>query len=199
MGSRDFNDTYLSLTSIWPNAGELVLGEAYDLENHPLKRIELDNLDYVSKMMLLDSLMYLPGDILTKVDRASMSTGLEVRAPLLDHRVVEFAAQTPMQLKLRAGQGKWLLREVLHEYVPQSMVERPKMGFAVPLGTWLRGPLKNWAEDLISPESLRAQGYLNEQLISQKWGEHLRSERNWEHQLWGVLMFQSWLQTESLG
>ncbi|MCP4950764.1 MAG: asparagine synthase (glutamine-hydrolyzing) [Proteobacteria bacterium] len=199
MGSRDFNDAYLSLISIWPNAGELVLSEAYDLDNRPLKRMQLDNLDHVSKMMLLDSLMYLPGDILTKVDRASMSTGLEVRAPLLDHRVVEFAAQTPMQLKLRAGQGKWLLREVLHEYVPQSMVERPKMGFAVPLGAWLRGPLKNWAQDLMCPDSLRAQGYLNEQLISQKWGEHLRGERNWEHQLWGVLMFQSWLQAESLG
>jgi len=149
-------------------------------------------------MLLRDTLGYLPGDILTKVDRASMSTGLEVRAPFLDHRVVEFAASCPLELKLKQGTGKWILRQVLYDYVPQTMIDRPKMGFAVPLGTWLRGPLKDWASDLMTSDLLKKQGWLDEALVTQKWEEHQKGIRNWENQLWGVLMFQSWLHAEGL-
>jgi asparagine synthase (glutamine-hydrolysing) len=151
----------------------------------------------IEKMMLLDMLTYLPGDILVKIDRASMSTGLEVRAPLLDHQIVEFSSRLPLNMKVRGGVGKWLLRQVLYQYVPQTLVDRPKMGFGVPLGSWLRGPLREWATELLNDQCLRDQGILNTNLVHTKWEEHISGQRNWEHQLWGVLMFQSWLKRYS--
>jgi len=148
-------------------------------------------------MSLADILNYLPDDILTKVDRASMAVGLEARTPLLDHRVVEYAARTPMHLKVRQGQSKWLLRRVLYRHVPPVLVDRPKMGFGVPLAAWLRGGLKPWAADLLSPAALRRQGILDADFVARMWREYLAGEDNWCHCLWDVLMFQAWLGHEA--
>ncbi len=146
----------------------------------------------VEQMALADQLTYLPDDILVKVDRAAMAVSLETRVPLLDHRVVEHAWTLDMKHKIRDGQTKWLLREVLYRHVPRALIERPKKGFAVPLDSWLRGPLKSWADDLLSEPRLRAAGILDAQRVSTLWAEHRSGRRNWQYQLWDVLMFEAW-------
>jgi asparagine synthase (glutamine-hydrolysing) len=123
-----------------------------------------------------------------------MSVSLEGRIPYLDHRVVEFAWQLPLSLKIREGQGKWLLRQVLYRYVPKALIDRPKTGFGVPIGAWLRGPLREWAESLLEERRLRDQGFLNPAPIRERWAQHLAREQNCEYELWDVLMFQSWLE-----
>jgi len=146
------------------------------------------------RMMYMDLVTYLPEDILTKVDRASMAVSLEARVPLLDYRLVEFAWRLPLDFKIHRGQGKRILRLILARYVPPRLFERPKMGFNIPLGQWLRGPLRPWAEELLNPTKLQEQGIFNPAPIQQKWMEHLSGKRNRATQLWEILMFQAWQQ-----
>ncbi len=192
LAARSPEEIYLGLVSHWKNPTQLVSGsqEPPTLLTDPAYRPDLP--DFEHRMMYLDTVTYLPNDILTKVDRAAMSASLETRVPLLDHRVVEFAWSLPLHMKIRQGQGKWLLRQVLYHHVPELLIERPKMGFGVPIDQWLRGPLKPWAEALIEPGRLRREGIFDHVPIQRKWREHLAGRRNWSYYLWDVLMFQQW-------
>jgi len=181
------------LVSQWPDPGALVLGGQEKLD--PIwEEAPGDLSGFAAHMQFTDTLTYLPDDILTKVDRASMAVSLEARVPLLDHRVVEFAWSLPQGLKIRGREGKWILRQVLARYVPRALIDRPKMGFGVPIGSWLRGPLRGWAEDLLSETRLKRQGFLDPAPIRARWHDHLSGKRNWQYALWGVLMFNAWLE-----
>jgi asparagine synthase (glutamine-hydrolysing) len=180
------------LVTQWPEAASLVEGSAAPDESLYASAVRERFPDDASWMQYLDTLTYLPDDILAKVDRASMAVALEVRVPLLDHRVVEFSWRLPQRLKLRGGTGKWLLRQIAYKYVPKALLEQQKMGFGVPIDQWLKGPLKSWAEDLLSPGTLGAAGLLKPAQIAEKWAEHQAGIRNWQHFLWNVLMFLSW-------
>ncbi len=184
---------YLGLVSQWREPETIVVNgrEPATALTSPEKWVELP--EFARRMMYLDLVTYLPDDILTKVDRASMATSLEARVPLLDHRVVEFAASLPLAMNIRGTQGKGLLRDVLFQYVPRELMERPKMGFGVPIDSWLRGPLRQWADDLLDPKSMKDAGFLNPEPIQQRWREHLSGTRNWQYHLWTVLQFQAWL------
>ena len=144
--------------------------------------------------MFWDSLNYLPDDILCKVDRAAMACSLETRVPFLDHRVSKIAWQLPTNMKIRGNEGKWALRQILYRHVPRELIERPKAGFSIPLGSWLRGPLRQWAETLLSEDRLIKEGYFYPEPIRTMWSDHLRGKRDWGHKLWTILMFQSWLE-----
>ncbi|MDH3703578.1 MAG: asparagine synthase (glutamine-hydrolyzing) [Alphaproteobacteria bacterium] len=183
---------YRTLVSHWPEPDRLVLGGT---ERRGLlwdQSAELLVPDAIERMQYLDTKTYLPDDILTKVDRTSMAISLEARVPLLDHRVADFAWSLPPDFKVRNGGGKWLLRQLLLKYVPSHMVDRPKMGFGVPIDAWLRGPLRDWAEELLSVDRLRDDGYFDPAQVRQKWAEHLGGGRNWQYLIWDVLMFQLW-------
>lgn len=186
-------DFYRDLVSHWrPSHGILSCDEEPSSSPHREPWPGLAALFH--RMMFWDMVTYLPNDILVKVDRAAMAVSLETRMPFLDHRVVEFAWSLPLRMKVRAGQGKWILRQLLHSYVPRQLVDRPKMGFGVPIGDWLRGSLRSWAERLLDPIKIREQGFLRPEPIQEKWQEHLSGVRNWQYLLWDVLMFQAWLE-----
>ncbi len=195
LAAQTLDDLYLGLVTHWEPAG-LVLGAQEPLTHLRGQPLPLAGLDGVQRMMALDAITYLPDDILAKVDRAAMGVSLETRVPFLDHRVVELAWQLPQHMKLRDGVGKWVLRQVLYRHVPQALIERPKMGFGVPIDSWLRGPLRDWAEDLLDEARLRREGFFDPAPIRQKWSEHLSGRRNWQHHLWDVLMFQAWLEQQ---
>lgn len=197
LAAASADDVYTGLVSQWHEPSQVVLGGTEPVTLLTGLQPDLTGLNDVERMMALDMLTYLPDDILVKVDRAAMGVSLETRTPFLDHRVVEFAWQLPLAYKLRKENNnyttKWALRQVLYKHVPKFMIERPKMGFGVPIDSWLRGPLREWAENLLSEHRLKADGYFNPQPIRQKWAEHLSGQRNWQHPLWCVLMFQAWL------
>jgi asparagine synthase (glutamine-hydrolysing) len=197
LASQSVDELYLGLVSHWDDPASVVIGgqepPSLLIGNAP----DLPGLNEVERMMALDLLTYLPDDILAKVDRAAMGVSLESRVPFLDHRVVEFAWRLPLDYKLRDGQTKWALRQVLYRHVPRTLIERPKMGFGVPIDSWLRGPLKPWAEALLDESRLKREGYFHPDPIRKKWQEHLSGQRNWQHQLWDVLMFQAWLEAQA--
>lgn len=199
LDSPSLDALYLALVSHWKDPASLVLGSREPpntLNGNPPR---LSGLDGVQRMMAMDLMSYLPDDILVKVDRAAMSVSLETRVPFLDHRVVEFAWRLPQAFKLRDGATKWALRQVLYKHVPKALIERPKMGFGIPVGDWLRGPLREWGEALLSEGRLVREGFFDPGTVRKCWLEHLSGRRNWQYQLWDVLMFQSWLEQQGAG
>jgi asparagine synthase (glutamine-hydrolysing) len=194
LGSRSTNELYRGMVSHWEDPTSVVLGATEPATLLSGLLPHLQRLSDVERMMALDMMSYLPDDILAKVDRAAMNVSLETRVPFLDHRVVEFAWALPLNYKLRHGVTKWPLRQVLYRYVPRELIERPKMGFGVPIDNWLRGPLREWAETLLAEPRLRNEGFFDPAPIRQKWVEHLSGKRNWHYHLWDVLMFQAWLE-----
>ncbi|MEM6942487.1 MAG: asparagine synthase (glutamine-hydrolyzing) [Pseudomonadota bacterium] len=194
--SRDVFELHRLLVSHVRRPQALVLGGSEPEDQLTAPDPALAALPPSERMMALDMIAYLPDDILHKVDRATMACGLEARAPLLDHRVAEFAWRLPLDLKLRGGVQKWALRQVLYRHVPAALIDRPKMGFEVPVGAWIRGPLKPWAEALIEPSRLAREGWLQPDAVARLWQEHQSKRCAWGKQLWNVLMFQAWLEAE---
>jgi asparagine synthase (glutamine-hydrolysing) len=191
---KNIQGLYHGLISSWNNPEDLVIGAREPATILTNSVLQPKTNSTVESMMAIDLLSYLPDDILTKVDRAAMGVSLETRIPFLDHRVVEFAWKLPLEYKLQDGVSKWILRQVLYKYVPKKLIERPKKGFGVPLAKWLRGPLRDWTELLLNEERLRREGFFNAEMVQNMWQEHLSCKRNWHHQLWNVIMFQSWLE-----
>jgi asparagine synthase (glutamine-hydrolysing) len=185
---------YVNLVSHWQGQPSLVLGaeEPPTAATNPQQWAKLA--DPTQRIMYLDMIGYLPNDILTKLDRASMGVSLESRVPLLDHRVVEFAWGVPFSMKVRDGQGKWLLRQVLYKYVPRELIERPKAGFGVPIGEWLRGALRDWAEALLSRQKIKDDALLDATIVRRLWTEYLAGRDEWQYILWDILMLQAWLE-----
>ncbi len=196
LDSRSADELYYRLISHQNRPEEWVLGVQEPISKLVGYAKEFQSLSDVERMMAMDAVSYLPDNILVKVDRAAMAVSLESRVPFLDHRTVEFAWTLPLTFKMRNGKTKWPLRQLLYRHVPQQIVERPKMGFTPPLSLWLRGPLRDWAEALLSEDRLRNEGYLNPAPIRRKWLEHQSGTRNWAYELWDVLMFQAWLECQ---
>ena len=190
LGARSDDEVYRQMVTFWPDGASPVPGvvEPHTVFSEAPPALQA----FETRMMLLDLRSYLPDDILVKVDRAAMAASLETRVPLLDHRIVEFALRLPLHQKMRGGQGKWVLRQVLDRYVPRALVERPKKGFGIPIHAWLRGPLRAWAEDLLSEDRLRCAGLVDPAPVRRLWLEHLAGRNDWGYRLWPVLMFEAW-------
>jgi asparagine synthase (glutamine-hydrolysing) len=183
---------YQLLTSAIQQPNKLLVSgsEPLDKITDSFKHAHVAN--FADLMMYLDTITYLPDDILTKVDRATMAVSLEARVPLLDHELVEHAWRMPQHMKIRNGEGKWALKQIVHRYVPEKLMKRPKMGFSIPIGKWLRGPLRTWAEELLHRDRLEAEGFLNPLNVQRMLQTHLSGRGQMENQLWNLLMFQSW-------
>jgi asparagine synthase (glutamine-hydrolysing) len=193
----DMDDLYWSLVSEWDPA--LVVKGADRVSPSTLESNKAlpEGLSPVECMMFRDAVTYLPDDILCKVDRAAMACSLETRVPFLDHRVVDLAWRLPLNMKIRGNAGKWALRQVLYKYVPKELIERPKAGFAIPIGQWLRGPLREWAESLLGDSRLRQEGYFYPEPVRKAWEEHLTGRRDHTPKIWTILMFQAWLDAQA--
>jgi len=194
MVSRSIGEMYVRLMSQWQPEEGIVLGTTR--RDFPLLNWS-QNDDPTAAMRHWDVKQYLPDDLLVKVDRAAMSASLESRAPLLDHRLVELAFALPQRMLVRDGVGKWVLRRVLDRYVPRELIERPKAGFSIPIGDWLRGPLRDWAETLLNLEKLSDQGFLDAEKVSVMWQQHLSGSYDRSTYLWNVLMFQAWYESKT--
>jgi asparagine synthase (glutamine-hydrolysing) len=194
--SGNVAELYGGMLSLWRDPAEIVIGAAEPPSQATGAVPRLDGLGAVERMMALDMLGYLPDDILVKVDRAAMAVSLETRVPFLDHALVQFAWRLPFAMKVRGGETKWILRQLLYRHVPRALIERPKMGFGVPIGAWLRGPLRDWAEAQLDERRLREEGYFNPEPIRRMWAAHLNGSLNEQYRLWPILMFQSWLETQ---
>lgn len=195
---KDLDELYMRLASQECEPRSIVINTTTgQLDKDLWVKREMRELEFIGqsrKMMFNDALGYLTDDILCKVDRAAMAASLETRTPFLDHRVAEFAWRLPNNMKIRDGSSKWLLRQLLYKHVPKKIIERPKQGFGIPLGEWLRGPLREWAEYHLSEPRIREEGFLHPEPIRRRWQEHVTGRRNWQHFLWNVLMFQAWLE-----
>ncbi|HEX8775523.1 MAG TPA: asparagine synthase (glutamine-hydrolyzing) [Pyrinomonadaceae bacterium] len=192
----DTEAMYMNIVSHWKEPTSLVKGASEPPTALTDSRQWANLPHFIQRMMYMDTVTYLPDDILVKVDRASMGVSLEARVPFLDHRVVEFSWRMPLDWKISNGESKRPLRKILYKHVPRELIERPKMGFGIPIGQWMRGPLRDWAEALLDERRLEQEGFFNPQPIRQKWQEHLRGTRNWQYYIWDVLMFQGWLEQE---
>jgi len=187
--------TITKLSTKWLDPSPVLVHGATDcLTPFPLDLIFQSDSDLATYMMYADHCGYVPNDLMVKVDRTTMSAGLEARVPFLDHRMIEFAYGMPISFKFRNGQTKWMLKEVLRRYLPDELIDRPKMGFEIPIGEWLSGSLRQWAGDLLSPESLRRSDVFHPDLVESMWNEHCGSKRRWTYRLWAILMFQAWHQ-----
>lgn len=196
MQAKSPDELYVSLVSHWENPARIVKGsiEPRTIINNKNEWPDIEN--YVERMMFMDMVTYLPDDILVKLDRASMALGLEARVPFLDTRVIEFASSIPLSMKIKNNQGKWILRQLLHRYLPKKLIDQPKKGFGVPIGEWIRGPLRDWAESLLEKSRLEQEGYLEHGPIRKVWQEHLSGRSDHQQILWSVLMFESWLENQ---
>ncbi len=191
---HDADDLYVALVNEWTDAEKIVAGAVHRPTVISSREVWPGVSEPAHRMMAVDTMSFLPGDILVKVDRASMAASLETRAPFLDHRVVEFAWRMPLSMKVSGGRGKVLLRQLLYRHVPRALMDRPKMGFSIPLDEWLRGPLRDWAEALLAEDRLRSEGFLDPVPIRIVWAQHLRGDASFGYRLWSVLMFQAWLE-----
>ena len=196
LAAKDIEALYKGLIMNWDDSSDIVLGiEKSDIISDYFASFAHE-LNDIERMMAVDSVTYLPDDILVKIDRAAMAVSLETRVPFLNTKVIEYAWQLPLSLKLRGPKGKWILRRILEKYIPVELIDRPKMGFAMPIDAWLRGPLRDWAESLLDTKKLKDEGYLMPDRIRTKWKEHLTGSHNWQDHLWDVLMFQLWVSNQ---
>jgi len=192
--AKNIDQFYLEFISYWNDPEALVINSKEPKTILNSNHEGTHKMSNIERMMYLDLLSYLPGDILTKVDRASMAVSLETRLPYMDHRLIEYAWSLPNEYKYKNGQTKWVLKEVLNKYIPKKLYDRPKQGFGIPINEWLKGSLREWAEELLNEQKLKEQGYFDVKKIREKWIQHQSGKSNWQHQIWNILMFQSWLE-----